>query len=630
MVIRKTGKLIISAVFLAAVLFVSNIGGDAAAAESSLYSVSDMNITYESFGAKGDGITNDAEAIRKAHEAANELYEKTGICPTVYGSEGAAYYVGNVDPTIVIKTNVDWKHSTFILDDYIDDDNDGENDINCSNDIFAVKSIHSFLNIGAPEFLSGINPTAAGTQMTEMTDLLDYLSTATAKDIRENGGVWISEAMLENDIRPGLMQSDKLLLHVVNDNLKQFRRKGIGSGGGTSQQEFFLIDRSGRVLNDIFEEFDSITKIVVYPVDKTPLTISNGRFITRTYNDVIDNNGKLRDYTWRGIQICRANVTLDKIDHILDEAFHEIEPVSPQTNGQGNRYLGFIRTYSGTVHFTLKNSTITPHQSPYQASSSYDIALNNAVGIHLDNVSYGMPDSNSKKWYTEYIANVDARWKRWGVSTSNYAKDVVIENSCMNRIDSHNGIWNLKVKDTTVGQYGFTLIGGGEFLADNVKFDGSNYAISLRGDYGSTWKGSMVLKDVEMILPVMKPMIITYENDGSWDYGYKCYFPNLTIQNLTIDDTILKTSPCLIPIYKPDGNANNSPYYFSQYIKADNIKLKSGRSMTIFPSDDYLEMSLYGSGEKTKICLSDISLAEGELERYNHADSQFDISYTDK
>ena len=45
-------------------------------------------ITYEEFGAKGDGKTDDLEAIRGAHAEANKGGQ------TVIGTKGKTYYVG--------------------------------------------------------------------------------------------------------------------------------------------------------------------------------------------------------------------------------------------------------------------------------------------------------------------------------------------------------------------------------------------------------------------------------------------------------------------------------------------------------------------------------------------------------
>ena len=40
-------------------------------------------ITYEMFGAVGDGVTDDMPAIAKAHEEANQCNKPVGRCPRV-------------------------------------------------------------------------------------------------------------------------------------------------------------------------------------------------------------------------------------------------------------------------------------------------------------------------------------------------------------------------------------------------------------------------------------------------------------------------------------------------------------------------------------------------------------------
>ena len=68
-------------------------------------------VTYEAFGAKGDGKTNDHEAIRKAHEYANEHNLP------VRASDTATYYIGDMTGPAVIRTDTHWGKAKFIIDD---------------------------------------------------------------------------------------------------------------------------------------------------------------------------------------------------------------------------------------------------------------------------------------------------------------------------------------------------------------------------------------------------------------------------------------------------------------------------------------------------------------------------------
>ncbi len=68
-------------------------------------------VHYEKFGAIGDGVTDDIEAIVKAHEFAN----KHGL--PVKADTGKCYYIGGQDKTAVIQTQTDWGTAKFIIDD---------------------------------------------------------------------------------------------------------------------------------------------------------------------------------------------------------------------------------------------------------------------------------------------------------------------------------------------------------------------------------------------------------------------------------------------------------------------------------------------------------------------------------
>lgn len=68
-------------------------------------------VRYSDFGAKGDGKTDDIEAIAEAHTYANEH----GL--SVKADEGFTYYISGKDRTVVIQTDTDFGTASFIIDD---------------------------------------------------------------------------------------------------------------------------------------------------------------------------------------------------------------------------------------------------------------------------------------------------------------------------------------------------------------------------------------------------------------------------------------------------------------------------------------------------------------------------------
>ncbi len=68
-------------------------------------------VTYEDFGAVGDGKADDLEAIVKTHEYAN------ANSLTVFANETATYYIGGANKTATVKTDTDWSTARFVIDD---------------------------------------------------------------------------------------------------------------------------------------------------------------------------------------------------------------------------------------------------------------------------------------------------------------------------------------------------------------------------------------------------------------------------------------------------------------------------------------------------------------------------------
>ena len=68
-------------------------------------------VTYEAFGAIGDGVHDDLPSICKAHEHAN-----THGLP-VKTKPNATYHLGSKALTVIIATDTDWNVSRFTIDD---------------------------------------------------------------------------------------------------------------------------------------------------------------------------------------------------------------------------------------------------------------------------------------------------------------------------------------------------------------------------------------------------------------------------------------------------------------------------------------------------------------------------------
>ncbi len=214
-------------------------------------------VTYEQFGAVGNGKADDFEAIVKTHEYANA----NGL--SVFAYETATYYIGGADKTAKIMTDTDWSTARFIIDD--------ANVENRNAWIFNIAPSQGTINI---------------------TDKVSPLKI--------------------DAINIGTSLDGKSLVVLTDSNVKRYIRKGANQNSGSNQTDVILVDESGNISADtpLIWDFNAVTNAVAYPVDTETLTVKGGRFTTLANNAASEYN-----YYSRGIQVRRSNTVIDGLYH---------------------------------------------------------------------------------------------------------------------------------------------------------------------------------------------------------------------------------------------------------------------------------------------------------------------------
>lgn len=217
-------------------------------------------VTYEAFGAVGDGKTDDTAAIVSAHAYANEhnLPVRT--------KEDAVYYIGPAAKPAVIMTDTDWTTSKFIIDDRQVE--------NYRVNIFTVPPRGEWTTLPIPPLHEG------------QTSLdLDAL---------------------------GIRLDHDMYVTIKSDERMQYIRRGANQDSGSPQTDSFVLTRDGRILSGINWNYTRVTTVRAVSIDEEPLTIRGGHFTT------IANQAESRyTYYGRGLQISRSNVTVEHVYHTV-------------------------------------------------------------------------------------------------------------------------------------------------------------------------------------------------------------------------------------------------------------------------------------------------------------------------
>ena len=181
-------------------------------------------VTYEEFGARGDGVSDDLPAIHAAHEHANAEGRP------VRGRPDAAYHLGARALTVRIATDTDWNTSRFTIDDTAVEDH------------------------RAP--------------------LFEVVSRLAPVPLR-------LERLARDQRRVEARPLSDCYVRVEDERRRRFIRRGLNRNTGAAQKDCFILRRDGTVEGDIDWDYpDGFTRIEAAPLDDAPLVIRGGVFTT--------------------------------------------------------------------------------------------------------------------------------------------------------------------------------------------------------------------------------------------------------------------------------------------------------------------------------------------------------------
>jgi hypothetical protein len=292
-------------------------------------------VRYSDFGARGDGKTDDIEAIAATHAFANQH----GL--SVKGDEGATFYISGKNRTAIIRTDTDFGTAAFIIDD-TDVQNRNENVFLVSSSLLPFK----------PEGITSLK---------------------------------------KNQEKINISLPGTCLITVTDDNVKRYIRFGPNQNSGSPQTDIFLVDKNGNVDMEapVIWDFDQITDISALPIDEKTLTISGGRFTT------IANNAESK-YTYysRGIAIRRSNVIISGLEHHVTGERDHGAPYGGFINISNcsgvtvkNTILTGRRTYQ-----TIGSAGVTV------SMGSYDILITRALNVSFVNCSQTNDITDTGYW----------------------------------------------------------------------------------------------------------------------------------------------------------------------------------------------------------------------------------------
>ena len=276
-------------------------------------------VTYEAFGAVGDGVADDLPAICKAHEYANQHGLRVKAKP------GATYHLGKKALTAIIATDTDWGSCRFIIDDRQVE--------NHKKSMFEVRSL-----LGREEIKIGR----------------------------------LRRDQKQLNVRP----KHDCYVVVTNHQIKRYIRRGLNQNSGTSQQDCFILRRDGSIEGDIDWDYEKIDRVEARPMDEKRLVLRGGIFTT-TANRMKQEVGY--NYWARNIRVSRSNTEVDGLRHYVVGETEVGHPYSGFISVSGCANIT-LRNCFATAHKTYKT---IGSAGKLVTMGSYDYSVNSVVNFTM-------------------------------------------------------------------------------------------------------------------------------------------------------------------------------------------------------------------------------------------------------
>ena len=574
-------------------------------------------VSYCKFGgAVGDGKTNDFLAMLKTHEYANLGGQK------VIADEGKTFYISTTYRTvdgvstameIPVMTDCDFGTQTHAAG-YVDkfsglasDDpklyRDTPNFIidDRSEDIYPISGLAIFkfcrdnsgFGIGRTKFEESgfVAELITEGEGDSLTEKYVYVR-ADGKSMVEKGATKIEW------LAPYLTEKSMVILY--DSEHRDYVRYGANQNTGAVRRDFVILDEEGNVdpTTPVIFEFERISGVNVMPISDAPITVSGGYFETianKAHKEITHwLNGKEVTYTdyrnvyheyRRGFKIERSNMTITNVRHKMQKgsevASYDKSAGEYKTTGCGYPYYGFL--FFNTAHnVDVVDCDLTGHMVYYEDKSQFD----NSTGTASDSVPMGTYDfvieySNDIVFNGVEMRGTDiADSSYWGIMSSNGSKNLEFTGCKISRIDAHRGFWNMRIDNTIIG-HTLNIVGGGKLEITNTQRRTGSSFMSLRGDYGATFEGEMILRNCLLdAIAAFRTQEGGVRNDSkrsetgyiinsgfnsskasylAWDFGYTCYMP----KTVTIENFVSRAGTTYVFNKLVDGafNASNKTQY---------------------------------------------------------------------
>ena len=214
-------------------------------------------LTYEDFGAIGDGVSDDLDAIKACHDEANKINVPVKV------KNGAKYYISSRPVIVSIKTDVDFGNAEFVIDDR------GISEEDRKNALFSVDSDFEQFKVDISSMKKG--------QKT--------------LDIPHEGNLYV---------------------RVFDENNKIFIREGLNMNNGVATNDCFILDELGNIEPGVDWDYPTVTNAYAKRIDDTPIVIKGGIFTS-----IANDYESFYKYHVHGFVIRRSNVTMQDMKHYV-------------------------------------------------------------------------------------------------------------------------------------------------------------------------------------------------------------------------------------------------------------------------------------------------------------------------